>query len=414
LSETKLSTKDLKGWLEQQTRSILTPVQDEARELRDEMRQSLENENEATKLLLDNSNREIEQRNMRVYGRARALNKLARLFLDRLKKITVPEQVSYDTLDRFMQDTQRVFIVLDVDIKTWFPRISPFFIIDRRKFLAVHEKAKLTLRMLNDFVTKDYVKTKTIEETFQLVEDIQTLERQRTEVASQKATMESERAPIEKEIADLQRRISELETKGPIDELNLVEAEREMLTNDLKHALRHLQKPFIKVQALAMSGGGAGLSPDELKMLNGYMENPMETFAAEPPGYPTLKEILQKLTRLMDEDKLKLKSDKARKAAQSIDEILMQNSLAELQTHVISVIGRRNQLLASSRMDEIKHDLAVCQDHLKQLTARKTSVESHEAVKGQAETDIQERIRNNKRAIEKNVQSFLGKKIEIL
>jgi hypothetical protein len=187
-----------------------------------------------------------------------------------------------------------------------------------------------------------------------------------------------------------------------------------MLTNDLKHALRHLQKPFIKVQALAMSGGGAGLSPDELKMLNGYMENPMETFAAEPPGYPTLKEILQKLTRLMDEDKLKLKSDKARKAAQSIDEILMQNSLAELQTHVISVIGRRNQLLASSRMDEIKHDLAVCQDHLKQLTARKTSVESHEAVKGQAETDIQERIRNNKRAIEKNVQSFLGKKIEIL
>ena len=378
------------------------------------MRQALENETEACKMLLDNSNREIEHRNMRVYGRARALNKLARLFLDRLKKIPVPDQVSYDLLNRFTQDTQRVFIVADVDIKNWFPRISPFFIIDRRKYLAVHEKAKLTLNILNDFVTKEYVKTNAIEETFRLIDDVQSLERQLGEVETQKANMETERAPLEMEIADLQHRIADLETKGPIDELNVAEAEKEMLTNELKYALRHLQKPFIKVQALAMGGGGAWLTPDELKVLNGYMEKPLETFAAEPPGYPTLKEILQKLTRLMDEDKLKLKSDKARKAAQSIDEILMQNSLAELQTHANSVIGRRNQLLASSRMDEIKHDLAACQDHLKQLTARKTSVESHEAVKGQAETDIQERIRNNKRAIEKNVQSFLGKKIEIL
>ena len=173
--------KDLKGWLEEQTRSILTPVQDEAKDLRDEMRQALETETEACKMLLDNSNREIEHRNMRVYGRARALNKLARLFLDRLKKITIPDQVSYDLLNRFAQDTQRVFIVADVDIKNWFPRISPFFIIDRRKYLAVHEKAKLTLNLLNDFLTKDYVKTKTIEETFQLINNVQALERQLSE-----------------------------------------------------------------------------------------------------------------------------------------------------------------------------------------------------------------------------------------
>jgi uncharacterized linocin/CFP29 family protein len=168
------------------------------------------------------------------------------------------------------------------------------------------------------------------------------------------------------------------------------------------------------MQALATGGGGAGLTPDEVRVLSGYMENPLETFAAEPFGYPTLKEILQKVIRLMDEDKLKLKSDKARKASQSVDEILMQNSLAELQTRVINVVARRNQLVESSRMDETKHDLALCEDQVKQLTARKTSVETHEAVKGQAETDIQERIRNNKRAIEKNVLSFLGKKIEIL
>jgi hypothetical protein len=413
LSETKLSTKDLKGWLEEQTRTILNPVQEDAKELLEEMRKALETEKEACTMLLDNSNREIENRNMRVYGRARALNKLARLFLDRLKKITIPNQVSYDLLNRFAQDTQRVFIVADVDIKNWFPRISPFFIIDRRKYLAVHEKAKLTLGMLNDFITKEYVKTKTIEETLQLIDDVQDLERQLNEVETQKANMQTEKAPIEKEIADLRAKIAELETKGPIDELNLIETEKEALTNELKHALSHLQKPFLKMQALATSGGGAGLTPDEVKVLTGYMDNPLETFADEPQGYPTLKEILQKLVSLMDENKLKLKSDKARKAAQSTEEILMKNSLVELQTRVISLVGRRNQLLTSNKMDETKRDLALCQDQLKQLMARKTSVETHEAVKGQTETEIREKISANKRIIEKNVLSFLGKKIAV-
>jgi hypothetical protein len=414
LSETKFTTDDIRGWLEEQTQSELSPVQNQAKQLRDEMNAALQNEAEACKMLLDNSNREIERRNMRVYGRARALNKLAHLFLDRLKKIVVPEQVSYDLLSKFGQDTQRIFIVADVDIKNWFPRISPFFIIDRRKFLTVHEKAKLTLTELNEFVAKEYVKTKTLEETFQLIDSVQSLEHQLAEIAAQKANMETERLPIEKEIAELEQKIAELETKGPKDELKQVEAEKESLNNELRHELRHLQKPFIKVQALATQGGGAGLTPDELKELNGYMEMPLETLAAEKRGYPLLKQLLQKLGGLLKEDKLKLKSDKARKAAQSVNDILMQDSLAGIYARSVDMVARRNQLLASSRLNEIKRDLVLYQDQVKLLTARKTSVETHEAVKENAETDIQDKIRNCKRTIEKNVFSFLGKKIEIL
>ena len=414
MSEKIISMSEIETWLDQETREILNPVQERAKQLVEEMRLALETEAEACRMLLDNSNKEIERRNMRVYGRARALNKLARLFLDRLKKVIVPEQVSYDVLNKFAQETQRVFIVEDVDLKNFFPRISPFFIIDRRKFLMVHEKAKLTLNSLNDFVSNEYVKTKTLEETFQLVKDVQALERQLAQVGVQKATVESERAPIEQEISELQRRISELEREGPVYQLKTLEVQKESLSSELKHELRHMQKPFIKVQALATQGGGAGLTPDELKKLNAYMEHPLEAIASEAHGYPILKEILQKLGNLIETDKLKLKADKARKATQSINEILNKNSLGGFQDKSFEVFGRWNELLASSRMDEIKRDISLFEGQLKQLTARKASIQTHESVKEHAETDIQERIRIYKRTIEKNVFSSLGKKIVLV
>ena len=226
MSETaKFSSNEIKGWLENETHSTLTPVQSQAQKLRDDMRMAIQNVTDVSKMLLDNSAKEIERRNMRVYNRARAMNKLARLFLDRLKKVNAPDQVSYDNLNKFAQETQKAFMVTDIDIKNWFPRISPFFIMDRRRFLTVHEKAKMTLATLNDFLTKEYVKTKTLEETFQLINEMHALEKQLAEIEAEKASLKSERLPIEKEIAELEQKTAELKSKGPIDQLSLVDAE---------------------------------------------------------------------------------------------------------------------------------------------------------------------------------------------
>jgi hypothetical protein len=414
LSELKFSSSEIKGWLENETSSTLTPVHAQAQKLCDETRMALQGVTDASKMLLDNSAKEIEKRNMRIYNRARALNKLAHLFLDRLKKVSVPDKVSYDSVSKFTQETQKVFTVTEIDIKNWFPRISPFFIMDRRKFLMVYEKAKLTLAALNDFLTKDYVKTKTLEETFQLINELHALEKQLSEVATQREDLKNERFPIEKEIAELEQKTAELKSKGPIDQLHLVEVEAEALNNELKHALRHLQKPFIKMQALALQGGGAGLTPDELHKLNQYLEKPFEALATEEAGCPLLKQILQKLARLMDEDKLKLKADKARKAEQTLSDILARDVLAGTYTRCVDVAAREKQLLTSTTLDEIKHSLSLLQEQTEQLKARKLSAEAHEAIKEHEYNAIIDRIRNHKNAIEKNVQASLGKRVQII
>jgi hypothetical protein len=407
------SSDEVKHWLENQTSSILSPVHAQAKKLRDDMNMSLQGVGDVSKLLLDNSTREIERRNMRIYNRARALNKLAHLFLDRLKKLNLPEEISYDTVSRYAQETQKVLMVTEIDIKNWFPRISPFFIMDRRKFLTVYERAKQAYAILNDFVTKEYIKTKTLEEAFQLLNELQNVQKQLVTIGEEKEKIKNERIPIEKEIAELEQKIGELKNSGPIDKLNLVNAEIDTLSGELKHSLRHLQKPFIKMQALATSGGGGGITPDELSRVNQYLEKPLDAFTTEENGYPMLREILEKLESLMAEDKLKLKQDKARKAEQSINEILRKDSLAKLQIRCAEMATTKEQLLSSSKMDEIKRSLSVFQEQVDQLKARKTSIETHEAVKENAYNEALEKISNLKRSIERNIYSSIEIKVQI-
>ena len=407
------SSGEVKHWLENQTNSILSPVHAQAKKLRDDMNMAIEGVGDVSQMLLDNSTREIDRRNMKVYNRARALNKLAHLFLDRLKKINPPEEISYDTLSRYAQEIQKVFIVIDIDIKNWFPRISPFFIMDRRKFLTIYEKSKQAHATLNDFVTKEYIKTKTLEEAFQLLNELQNVQQQLATLGEEKGKIKDERIPIEKEIAELEQKIVALKNSGPLDKLNSVNAEIEVLSCELKNSIRHLQKPFIKMQALATSGGGGGITPDELSKVNQYLENPFEALIAEEIGYPMLREILQKLESLMAEDKLKLKSDKARKAEQALNEILKNNSLLKLQIRCVEMATTKEQLSGSPMMDEVKRDLSVFQAQVDQLKGRKTIIETHEAVKENAYKEAIDKISNLKRSIERDIYSSIEIKVQI-
>jgi hypothetical protein len=116
----------------------------------------------------------------------------------------------------------------------------------------------------------------------------------------------------------------------------------------------------------------------------------------------------------MAEDKLKLKADKARKAEQSLGDILKRDVLAGIYTRCIDVAARERQLLTSTKLDEVKRSLSLLQEQIGQLKARKLSVEAHEAVKEHEHNAIMDRIRNHKNAIEKNVHSSLGKKVQVL
>lgn len=415
LAETlQFSTVALKEWIEKETSTTFIPVQAQAKKFRDETNQAIAALNEVCNSLLENSAKEIEKRNSNNFNRARALNKLAGIFIERLAKIPSPEQVTYDALSKYNIEAQKTLIVTEVDVRNWFPKISPFFIMDRRKFLAVYEKTKQTFGTLNEFVTKEYVKTKTLQETMQMINDLQNLESKLLNLQVEIENTKNERLPIEQKIAELEQKTGEMKTAGPIDQLNLVTGEIGVLGNDLRNTLRHLQKPFIKIQALATFGGGVGVTPDELRMINMYLDDPFEALVIEETGYPILRQILEKLQVMLKEDKLKLKADKARKAEQSSVEILSKNLLNDAQEKCKRLAAQKGQLLASAHMEEIKQNISIFEDQVSQLSARRASIEAYETVKNREYQEFQSEANTRKRAIERNVLASLAKNIRII
>ena len=413
LSEVKLPSKDTRSWLEKETQQTFVPVHAKARKLLDEMRKKLDSLSEASKMLLDNSAKEIEKRNMKTYGRARALNKLARLFVDRMRTIKPPEQVSYKTLEDFVQDIQKAFAVTDVDVANWFPRISPFFILDRRKFSAVFEKAKDSLRILEYFLSKEYVKTRTLEETFRLVDEVLASEQELAKLENQKTRIEAEQTSVGGEIAKIQMKISDLRSKGNMGKLDQTGIEIETLSVEVKHSLQHLQKPFVKLQSLATHGGGSGLTPEELNKLDQYIQSPFEALATETSGTPLLKEMLKKLGRSISEGKLKLKPEKIRKAEQAIDNITNKDTLVALHQKSQEATMRKTQLSTSTEIEATRQNLFKLQELLEHLGRKKGVAESEREVLQRKRDETVKTIRTGKSQIEQNIMEFLSRKVHV-
>jgi hypothetical protein len=409
----KLSSKDIRSWLERETGPLLVPIHSKAQKLLDEMRKTVENLLGSSKMLLDNSQKEIEKRNAKIYGRARALNRLARLFVDRMRQIEVPDDVTYDDFQRFVQETQKAFLAIDVDVRNWFPRISPFFILDRRKFQVVFERAKLLLKELDNFLTREYVRAKTLEKTFQLIEKLQVLELQLQGLAGQRTRVGSERTIVETEIAETHQKMADLKGKGGLDQLLKIDIETKALGNEARQNLHHLQKPFIKLQSLALHGEGSGLTPEEITKLNQYVEDPFRALATEEIGHPLLKQILEKMARAISEGKLKLKPEKTRKAEQVAENILVQNILANLHEKGAKVIALQRQLSTSAEVAETGKSLSKLEEQLEGFERRKRTIEGEQITLERTCKETAEKIRNHKTEIEKNVLDFTSKRIQL-
>jgi hypothetical protein len=409
----EIPIKDLRKWLEQETLSIVEPLKTEGKTLLDDVRSKLDDVQETCDKLLEAAEKEMTKGLRKTYRRARILAKLAKNFSEMIDEITIPDQISSENLHRAYEDLEKTLATMGRERWKWFPVISPYFIIDRRRFDIALKKATDSLKELRDFSSDKYARAETVEKAFSMIEKLRQSSMELDEAKELKIKTELRKEALEKNITENQQKIASIKSKSEVTELAQINKEIEELEKKVKHNLRYLQKPFIKFQTLAM-GPSHPLPPDELKKIGEYLSNPFEAFATEPEGYTTLKSILQKMDDAIAKGKLKLKSSRLRKAKDQIDNILSKDSLAPLHHDCKEILSQRQQLLTSRIIADSRSELKQLQENLKELLKQKELVDSRGAVLESQITKTLEKIEEQKKELEKAIMELTNKNIQIV
>ncbi len=231
-------------------------------------------------------------------------------------------------------------------------------------------------------------------------------------IEGNKKKTELRKRVLEKKITENQREITAIQGKSEIVELAQINEKVEELKKEVKHSLRHLQKPFLKFQSLVQSPS-YNLFLDETKKLDEYLSDPFKALATEEEEYPMLKKILQKIDDAISQGKLKLKKSRLRKAKDQIDNLVYKNALLSLHQSCKKVFFKKQQLSTSGTIAESRNELAQIQKNLRNLQKRKELLGSREAVLERRMKETLEKIEDQKRELEEIVLELTNKKIQV-
>ncbi|MFW6117053.1 MAG: hypothetical protein ACOC6G_00525 [Thermoproteota archaeon] len=406
-----LSSQEIRGWLQKETKSNLKSIHREAASLLQEMKGDIERIIESAEILLEKSEKELNKGSRKTSGRAKALNKLATLFINRMQTLTIPEEVSYQKFHYYVRKTRKAFVSTEVDIKNWFPRISPYFILDRRNFESVYEESKETLKKLQTFLTQEYVEVKNLEETHQLIDDLLSEEEELVHLKTRKEESHRNQTSLQQEVKDIQQKIEDLQHRAGLNTIDHLNQEIKNLGKEVRRSFRHLTKPIEKFQRISLRRGG--LSSQEFKILRQYTEKPFHFFATEEPGYPILKKILRKVEQSIDHGRLNLKQSRKRKAKEDIDQILHRNSLKNLHKKCRETVTQKEQLSTSPKTRKAKREIQELRKKLGRIKRRKKRIDLE---KDRIQRDWDETLkqtRKTKQEIEQKLSDTLNRKIDI-
>ena len=396
-------------WFEKETANIVKPLDKEAASLIDDVKKRINQTKEDCDRLIKECEKEIEKG--KTFRRSRVAKRLATFFIDTLNKIVFPEQVSLENAEALLKDLRKAFSTIERERNIWFPRISPMFIMARRKIDAILTRLFDAIDKLNSFTLEKYARIKSISDGFATAHSIAELQIELGKLEREKHETKSAIASVNRAVEEAKQKILVIQQKDEMKELMETNNQARELSRRVRVELRYVQKPFIKLQNLYHSGD-AIITKEETEKLTEYLAKPFSALAKEEQGYPVLKGILRKINESIESDKLKLKGSRQRKAQDQIGSLL-KDTLIPIQQQCKQVYARRKQLLTSSTIANFQNEVtrlqAAIREHERQmnhLNSRLANVEGNIKEKG-------DKTEKHKTELEKTVFDVTKKTVRL-
>jgi len=413
MSQTQIKLLEVKQWLSKGTEHAIEPLQEKARSLLKEIKERVNDAIDSNQKILQNSQSEMDKGNPKTYRFARNANKFAEGLIGTLSSLKLSDSTQYESLRVLSEELERTCASADQLRRSAYPYISPYFIFDRRRLDVFIKRLYDIAKEFGGFLTSKYAVVKTADDAYSHVDKLaQTLDDTKRNEESLSQT-EEKVLLLEKEITETKEKLLLMRSRSEFHELAKLDQRTDELRAEVKHHLRHLQKPFCKLQSLSRSGEVA-VPPDEIRKLEEYLEDPLVALAAEDNGYSTLRSILTKLDSTIAQGKLKLKVTRLRKAQDQINAVLGKNSLDQLQKNGQEALAQRRQLLSSEATRTLQSELLQFQRQLEALqkeyefaTARSKALKSDQM-------KLKEKTEHLRKELEGKILQLTRKNVHII
>jgi len=407
---TAMSVQEFRSWFEKETNNIIKPLDREASELIEDTKKKMRPVQEACEALIKEGEREKEKG--KSYRRSRVTKRLAQLFIDTLNNMQFPENVSYKTTETLVRDLRKTLSVIERERNIWFPRISPMFIMARRRIDAVLSRLYESVEKLNSFTSEKYVKAKSVTDCIAVAGNLTELQGELFKIEKEKNETESLISSVDKRIEETKQNILTIQQKNEVKALMALNSQAKELDRKVKRELQYLQKPFIKLQNLYHSGS-VSIPTEELEKLNEYLAHPFSSLAKEELGYPVCKRILQRVDDAIKQEKLKIKTSRQKKALDQIEAIFKNDSLLELQQQCKQTYEQRKQLLAVGTIAAFKNHIASLRTTLKELERQKEHLTSKLSNLQSSRVEKKDKLETRKEELEKAAFDITRKNVQL-
>jgi hypothetical protein len=406
----EIGIREFKPWLEKKAPNALEPLHEEAEKLIGKVQERLTDAREVCAKLAEEGSKELEKGKAK--RKAKLTEKLCRYFLKQLDKISFPDKMSFGELDELHKDLEKTFSSITRERNVWFPRISPLFIIARKRVDFAFSRLAGPIEELSAFLSQDYSKAKLLEkllsETDETLRLLSILDRYET----RRANIQEKIQLLETKIKKDETTASSLRSHSNLEDLSEINRRVHQLKKQVRHTLRHLQKPLIKFLKLTR-GPGYALSSGEVEKLGQYLQDPFVALANEEPGYPLLKSLLEKVDRAMVERKLRLKSSRLRKAQEDIAAFVNQNALRALHESCAQAFSSSKQLTSSQETKVTRRKLKQLERKLERSQKRREAVAVRLETLDEERVQVLQKLEEQKKMLEHSVHDFLGSSISL-
>jgi len=136
--------------------------------------------------------------------------------------------------------------------------------------------------------------------------------------------------------------------------------------------------------------------------------------AAEGSGYSTLRSILTKLDSTIAQGKLKLKTQRLRKAQDQVSAVIGRNSLDQLQKSGQEVLAQRRQLLSSEATRTLQSGLLQLQRQLETIQKEYEFVTARNKALKNDQMKLKERTEHLRKELEEKILQLTHKNVHVV